>query len=690
MEQLQKNQHDVQSLHDEIIKTLSYYNIYKNNELGKQEKITKATDFFLLSDIWDHRSECFMAIIESNLNSNKLQRMVRVSFTNYKNVAIKLEVKAYVKDKICTTWKGATIANYGTPIRIFGDFINTYYPNISSVTEINLEEGNKSFEKYLKMNDYPTHVMGIQVETQEQCIIRTREALFLNNIYNYISTLGDFREEWDKDIWDIRNLPSTIKGSTTGGHYLCRFDQINNISFRECIKRYCKKRLLGNNKFKFSSASQYAIQLSKPLNFFSTLHPNWSSLKDLNTKDIEAYMSFLTDEAATKSSNPGKFIRRNLVILKIFLEDVQIYEWDIAPQKPIGLILHADFFPSLPKKSASSTIKYIPDSVLEQLVSNFNQLTPETRMVVLIMMQTGLRISDTLELKYDCIVERSGNYAIKTDIQKTSIVDHEIPIVGEFINTLKEYANHIKEQSTSFNNPKRYLFSKLSVGEPTSTISARTITTNLNKLAIKQGIVDEDGQVYRFKNHAFRHTFAVKMINNNMCLVLLQDVLGHASADMTLTYAKLVDETKQKEFKRLYKEGVFSYSENGLEEVDFEEKLKEVNWNWEWVHHKMNAINTPYGTCLQRANGGCTFASQPPCLTCQNGKPCKHLLISADDAPKYQIHINSTQELIKQAKINNRPDWIDNNQELLDLYSTILEQVKGGKHIFGNAKHLNK
>lgn len=677
-------------LKEKLLYQLSHYTIYLNNKNSKQEELLKSTDYFLNQDNWCSMDEVFSALLSTNLvATNGTYRNIYISFANYKNKDIKLEVKAYVKTKITTTWKREdTLRIYNQSMRIFGDFINEYYPNIKSILDIDLDEGNKNLGKYLLQKSYKSFVVNISEDLNTEVISRSKSLTFLDNVYKYIKDISDTRSEWEKDIWDIRNLPNTIKGSTIGGHYLCRFDQITNVAFRGDVKRYCKKRLLGNNKFKFSSAAQYTLQISKPLNFFSEKYPHWTDLKDLTSKDIEAYMEYLTAEATSKSSNPAKYIRQNLVIFRTFLEDVQTYEWGIAPKKAIGSIIHEDFLPSLPKKSQANTFKYIPDTVLEQLVTHFNELPPTVRMVVLIMMQTGLRISDTLLLKYDCLIERNGNYAIRTDIQKTSIIDHEIPVVGEFINIFKQYANHIKELSTPFNNPQKYLFNKFSIGDPTKTLGSRGISMSLNKLAIRKNIVDEDGKIYHFKNHAFRHTFAVKMINNNMCLVLLQDILGHTSADMTLTYAKLVDDTKQKEFKRLYKEGVFNYIGDSFEEVDFEEKLKEVNWNWEWVHHKMHAINTPYGTCLQRANGGCTFATQPPCLTCQNGKPCKHLLISTDDVPKYQIHINSAQELIKQAEINNRLDWIGNNRELLDLYNDILNQIKDGNLIFGNMKHL--
>lgn len=46
-----------------------------------------------------------------------------------------------------------------------------------------------------------------------------------------------------------------------------------------------------------------------------------------------------------------------------------------------------------------------------------------------------------------------------------------------------------------------------------------------------------------------------------------------------------------------------------------------------WTNYKLNAIDTPYGTCLQRTNCRCSFAKQSPCLTCNSGNPCRDLCV---------------------------------------------------------------
>ena len=161
---------------------------------------------------------------------------------------------------------------------------------------------------------------------------------------------------------------------------------------------------------------------------------------------------------------------------------------------------------------------------------------------------------------------------------------------------------------------------------------------------------------------------------------------------MTLKYAKLLDDTKRKLFDNAVKQGIFSFDES--------DKLKEEN-NGEipddiiemlYTNHKLNAIDTPYGTCMQRTKGKCNFAKQPPCLTSNNGSPCKDLCVGAfeGDIIKYDILINSTKNMIENAKIYNRTEMINENEELLKLYEDIHSKISQGNMIYSRLDKLKK
>ncbi|MGR5874071.1 tyrosine-type recombinase/integrase [Bacillus pacificus] len=80
---------------------------------------------------------------------------------------------------------------------------------------------------------------------------------------------------------------------------------------------------------------------------------------------------------------------------------------------------------------------------------------------------------------------------------------------------------------------------------------------NLMSYQSKKNITDETGDIFHFKNHAFRHTYAVKMLNGGADILTVQELLAHASPEMTMRYARLLDDTKRKAFEEVIKKRCF-------------------------------------------------------------------------------------------------------------------------------------
>lgn len=95
---------------------------------------------------------------------------------------------------------------------------------------------------------------------------------------------------------------------------------------------------------------------------------------------------------------------------------------------------------------------------------------------------------------------------------------------------------------------------------------------------------------------------------------------------------------------------------------------------------------------MQRKNGKCSYAKQPPCLTCNNGNPCKDLCVGAfeGDTNKYEILINSTKTMIENAKMYNRTEMVNENEELLKLYEDIYSKISQGSMIYSRLDKLKK
>jgi integrase len=209
-------------------------------------------------------------------------------------------------------------------------------------------------------------------------------------------------------------------------------------------------------------------------------------------------------------------------------------EYPEAPIKDVRKLIYQTDKPSINYKSDYQKIKYIPDGVLEPLIPHLNELPVKVRNAVWIMFKTGLRVSDTLDLRQDCLLKINGKYWIETNIQKTGIIGHRIPIDDDL---------------------------------------AQIIAGMINKVR-----------------------------NGELPINIL---------------------------------------------------------NMLWTNHKLNAIETLYGTCMQRIKGKCEYAKHPSCLTCNNGSPCKDLCLGAVDwdIRKYEILVESTKSMIKFSEEYDRKDF---------------------------------
>ena len=249
-----------------------------------------------------------------------------------------------------------------------------------------------------------------------------------------------------------------------------------------------------------------------------------------------------------------------------------------------------------------------------------------------------------------------------------------------------------KTCSNEDNNPENYIFVRYKGSRKGKPYAQGWVQNKLNLLTIDYNITDELGNRYHFKNHSFRHTYAIKMLNGGADILTVQELLAHASPEMTMRCAKLLDDTKREIFEKVVKKGVFRFDEKDklIEENDGEIPSDIIDMLY--TNHKLNALDTPYGTCMQRKNGKCTYAKQPHCLTCNNGSPCKDLCVGAfdGDTVKYEILINSTKTMIENAKMYNRTEMVSENEELLKLYEDIYSKISQGNMIYSRLDKLKR
>ncbi|CAI8714473.1 MULTISPECIES: tyrosine-type recombinase/integrase [Bacillus] len=680
-----------------ITSTLSSYEVKDVSSDGTVKRRLVKDDYFLVNDVWNVNDIGQIPNFEEQFNKYKgTTKNIKFCIENY---TIGLELKFVFYHKLFNDEPSfySLVYGYKTSINKLVLFLNEKHSHLHSLLELDVEKTEKQWILWLNNKGVKTTQTKKSIQYGE-LEVKTTTANFFRSLYGKLFNITDDREEWEKDRWNVRVLYDkygvTYNASVT--HYFLDFTSIQNAVFKQYLKKYIKTRLLGGGKFSWSSAREYLRNVPKFLNFISELEPEWNDLNGLTRQHIEKYLEFLRHYARNnlknKNANPKQHIFDNLKRVNTFLKDTQRFDYSIAPEKSTAKLLYSEDYPRLDKKS-DDDIDYIPEHVLEQLFENISDLHPDVQPIVWVAFKTGLRISDTLGLTQDCLVQLNGKYSIQTDIEKTYVKGHKIPIDDQLANMIAVLIHNSKELSNEDNNPDKYIFVRYNGSRKGKPFSQGWVQSKLNELAIEKNITDEIGNVFHFKSHQFRHTYAVKMLNGGADILTVQGLLAHASPEMTMRYARLLDDTKRKEFEKVIKQGVFSFDLNGeIHQVSEAEDIPEDIMDMMWKDEKLNALDNPYGTCRARVNGNCPLSAEPPCLTANDGKPCFDLAVgmTSFDVKKYELLIETTTKWIEASKEYGREDMVKANEKNLERYQNIYETIKGGNVIFGRFDRMKR
>lgn len=468
----------------------------------------------------------------------------RIIFSEYPEL-LRLEIKYYLATRILRTTllPSSLWSDYQFIIKYFVQFLGITYPELRSFSEISIEEMLPLWLDYMESTGHKSSRQGYRAQIYQ---------LFL-----FFSDFYDTREEYEKDIWDCRKIPS-VDIPVHAMNYWINFTYIPP-AFRDLAKRYIKMRLticaLVTIRMELNSITDF-------LQFISKKEPTWTSLRKLNRYHIECFLQEYLN------THPEKSRRQldKLLHTRNFLLRIQQFNYPDSPEAPVpSLFFHEDIPLSETLPPRSERIKYIPEGVMLQLKEHLEYLTPpEYIPVVIILIASGWRISDVLNLKYDtCLEHTEQGWYLMGDIRKTRTIGHRIPISDEVKTVVESVVQIARKKSTEINNPRHLLFNRYSGRRMGLAPHAQRISEALNKLAQKYAIVDDQGNLYHFKLHAFRHTKGVELINHGMSLVHVQKWMAHMSPEMTLVYAKVLDTTLRKSWEQAVKNGLFRITDSG-------------------------------------------------------------------------------------------------------------------------------
>ncbi|MBL1178656.1 MAG: tyrosine-type recombinase/integrase [Pantanalinema sp. GBBB05] len=456
--------------------------------------------------------------------------------------------------------------------------------------------------------------------------------------------------EYKKNIWDCRNL-----GIDPGvGKYVYKisFEGIVQPWLLETAKQFIKFTL---STLSFSSASSRLLALKRLSRFLAKSYPGITP-SEINRSVIIDLLAYLASEKLSPSTRGS-----TISSIRSFFELSYQNEW-LAVSR---YLIRSEDFPKRPKPQP----RYIPEDVVQQLNEHLDDLPEPVMRMVLILQECGMRISELLHLKADCLLQdKAGDWFLRY-YQFKMKKEITIPVSREIVRVIQEQRQYLQENlSIEF----AYLFSANESGShkqrfrPRPKLMSRNAFSDyLNKLAEKHNICDSLGKRWHFQPHQFRHTVATRMINNRVPQHIVQRYLGHESPAMTAVYATIHDQTMKAEIAK-FQGKVVNIAGQVVEPND----LEADDIGLQWFKRNINAQSLPNGSCaLPIISQACPHANA--CLT------CTHFRTTIEHLPEHKKQLQQTERLIDRAKANGWTRQLEMNEKVKTSLESIITGLEG-------------
>ncbi|AIX08024.1 MULTISPECIES: tyrosine-type recombinase/integrase [Bacillus] len=329
--------------------------------------------------------------------------------------------------------------------------------------------------------------------------------------------------------------------------------------------------------------------------------------------------------------------------------------------------------------------KYIPEEIIEQLTNVIHECSRSIQLIWLIMMNTGMRVSEVLNLTTDCLVydQKEKTFFLEflasknlKERRKKGLDDfHTIPLTNEeLITKIREQIDNTSDLRALGNTNFIFILIDDIHRSSIKRYTGNMVSNEINKCIKKHQIKDHTGNLFHYANHQCRKTLAVSLLSEGSSITDVSQILGHLVEKTTQQYYQDVDSLKiakldQKLFEELFhtldKKTVESYNPH-----DFEQLKQEI---------MLGARETPegHGSCVKHVSFG-------PCKK-RSCVGCSFLLTGPQKLPMWrklyreqQKYVYDLRSLMIRQGIENYKDYRDFQHEnhLLNLYKNTIEQLE--------------
>jgi integrase len=432
--------------------------------------------------------------------------------------------------------------------------------------------------------------------------------------------------EYAADHWNAARLGVAARR----GRGAARFDSIAQDWLREPVKQWSRFRLATGCAFQTISAG--AVGMSRFSRFLTERRPDVMDGAGITRVVLEDYLSWL---AAGPYSTNTKLL--SLSMLRVFLDACRRHDW--LTELPHSAIIYDEELPN----RGDGLPRFVPEFVMRQLESDASLArlpSPTARHLVVVMIETGLRIGDACTLEFNPIIDDSaGGPCLRFHNLKVR-ADQLIPLSAKANGAIRAQQDRDRR---CWPDGTPWLFPGIAANaDGSKPYNVATLTTQLRRWQRVIDLHDEAGVAVRVTSHRFRHTLGTRLINSDVPQHVVQKLLGHTSPEMTAHYAHIHDHTVRDAFNRYQQQRVNTAGDL----LPFDPDAPTATA--EWVKHNLSRIrdSLPNGYCGRPPQQDCPHPNA--CLTCPDFQTTPEFL----DTHRRQAASNA--KLIAQADADGR------------------------------------
>ena len=453
---------------------------------------------------------------------------------------------------------------------------------------------------------------------------------------------GGWDREYPRDTWRLRRL-----GIAQGKQATLQSGGISQPWLKEPAKRWTRWRISTGLSM---SACYQGLRALRRFSAFCG-QSGVQGMHQVSRELLERYLAALRLDLGQRA------IAEAAGELNTFLLAVRRHGWE--PSLPATAMLFPGECPRrdrrLPRALAAHVAAQAEDPANLDLWSN-----PSYRLITVILIRCGLRISSATGLPPDCVVTDADG-APYLRYHNTKMKREALVPIDDELQAMIAAQRHQNAGRWPGGTPVLFPRPHANI-DGTRPVSPDTYRSALGRWLERCDIRDEHGEPVHLTPHQWRHTLGTVLINRDVPQHVVQKILDHDSPLMTALYARLSDKTVREHWESARKVG----AEGQPVQISPGGPLGDAAWAKQQLSRATQAL--PNGYCQLPLVRTCPHANS--CLT------CPMFVTTAEFLPQHHAQRQATLQIISAAEAAGHARVAEMNRQVAGNLDKIIATLE--------------